>query len=163
MLVCRVSAYVLLYCLYNWYRQCSHVRSGPSIPAYCTECMSKYSRTLQKDRDTQQHNQRHLHKDTHTHARTLTLTHTDTQVVGANRDGAVFNQWGQGYSKEAEAGLEDDCCDKMMVVSCSRTETAGHHCCCWAGQGDPGRTAVRPGWSAQEEAYWHTERKWTEH
>lgn len=90
-------------------------------------------------------------------------THSHTQVVGANRDVAVFNQWGQGYSREAEAGLEDDCCDNLKVVSCSRTETAGHHCCCWAGRGDPGRTAAHPGWSAQEEAERHTKRNGTEH
>lgn len=40
----------------------------------------------------------------------------------------------------------------IKAVSCSQTETAGHRCCCWAGQGDPGRTAARPDWSAQGEA-----------
>lgn len=30
-------------------------------------------------------------------------------------------------------------------LSCSRTVRAGHHCCCWGGQEDPGRTAARPG------------------
>lgn len=92
----------------------------------------------------------HVHLHTH--------SHSHTQVVGARRDGAVVNQWEQGYSREAGGWTMDDgCCDSMKVVSCSRTETAGHRCCCWAGRGGPGRTAARPGWSAQEEAEWRTQ------
>lgn len=78
------------------------------------------------------------------------VAHARTQVVRGKE--TVLSSTGVGRAAantEAEAGLESE---SVKIISCSRTETAGHHCCCWEGREDPGRTAARLGWSAQEEA-----------
>lgn len=86
-------------------------------------------------------NKTRTHKK-HTGALTRIYAHRHT------RSGCQQRRADEGRAtadREAEDGL-------VKTVSCSQTETGGRHCCCWEGRGGPGRTAARPGWSAQEEA-----------
>lgn len=117
---------------------CFHRGGLPSIPAHRTGRILKDSRTIRRYITT--------------HSCTLTHTHTQTQrqiharVAGASR--RLTSEGGATAGKQNQVW-------KMSVkaVSCSRTETAGHRCCCWAGRGGPDRTAARLGWSAQGEAW----------
>lgn len=139
MLVCRVSAYSL-YCYILHERQWSH--EACSLRFLYT-AMNEFTAGHLKKKDTQKRN--HVHTRTHSHIYALTHTHTQKRapietVLALANEGRATAPW------EAEAGRW------LEGVSCSQREIAGHHCCCWEGRGGPGRTAARPGWSAQEEA-----------
>ena len=143
------SACDLCYSLKCW--------SAESVPTVCTDiffmCSLLFPDTaldeLQKVQQDTSKRQK-IHK---THTRTLKHLHTHSHTgSGCRQRRRCLRPMRAGLQQTEKQRLEDDWWDSMKVVSCSRTETAGRRCCCWAGRGGQGRTAARPGWSAREEA-----------
>lgn len=129
-----------------------HVRMWkrvPLVPLNCAECLSAGLRCTKMQLCTFTH----THSISHTRTRTLSDSGAPTQMMLYSTDEC------RGTAEKRRPDRKMTAVRVTKAVSCSRTETAGHRCCCWAGRGGPGRTAARPDWSAQGEAWWHTQRK----
>lgn len=115
------------------------------MPLNCAECLSAGLKYTEMQLCT------FTHTHSHAHTRTHTLTHSSsgvpTQTMLYSTDEC------RGTAEKLRLDRKMTAVRVTKAVSCSRTETAGHRCCCWAGRGGPGRTAARPDWSAQGEAW----------